>query len=320
MDADAERGQEALREGARGDARRGLAGAGALEHVADVREAVLLRPGEVGVPGTRQVGLLDLGVDRPGVHPLLPVRVVAVRDQHGDRASERLAVAHARADLDRVGLDLHAPAAAVAELAPGHVAVQRLAVELEARGQALDDRDEARAVRFAGGCEGQFHGASVIGGHDRDRSPDREERRERDRARARRAPVPGDEGEARERPRHQGDQQRRHDRASEEQAEHGRELDVAEAHAVGPRDRGGEQEAPSAGRSGNAFGQGVRRGDQRDRKGSQRRRPRARGRSISLERRSVTVTTASIEASEAPSNAAAISLIAVTDPPSPPSG
>ena len=52
--------------------------------------------GEVGVAGARQVDLLDLGLDRPRVHPLLPVRVVAVGDQHGDRAAERAPVADAR--------------------------------------------------------------------------------------------------------------------------------------------------------------------------------------------------------------------------------
>ena len=60
---------------------------------------------------------------------------------------------HAGADLDRVALDLHPPAAPVAELAARHLAVEALAVELEARGKALDDRDQAGAVRLAGGCE-----------------------------------------------------------------------------------------------------------------------------------------------------------------------
>ena len=113
------------------------------------RVAELEQAGEVGVAGPRQVDLLDLGVDRPRVHPLLPVRVVAVGDQQRDRAAERAAVADPRADLDRVLLDLHPAAAAVTELAPRHVAVERLAVDLEPRGQALDDRDQPGAVRFA---------------------------------------------------------------------------------------------------------------------------------------------------------------------------
>ena len=57
-------------------------------------------------------------------------------------------MAHTGADLDRVGLDLHPAAAPVAELAAGHVAVEALAVELEAGGHALDDRGQAGAVGF----------------------------------------------------------------------------------------------------------------------------------------------------------------------------
>ena len=157
MDGDAEGAQELLGERAGGHPRRRLAGAGALEHVADVGVAVLEQPGEVGVAGPRRVDLLDLGVDRPRVHPLLPVGVVAVGDQDRDRAAERSPVAHAGADLDRVALDLHPPAAPVAELAARHLAVEALAVELEAGGQALDDRDQPGAVRLAGGCEAERH-------------------------------------------------------------------------------------------------------------------------------------------------------------------
>ena len=79
--------------------------------------------GEVGVAGTRKVDLLDLLLDRPGVHPLLPVGVVAVLDQERDRAAERAAVPDAAAHDRAVGLDLHPAAAAVAELAAGEVAV-----------------------------------------------------------------------------------------------------------------------------------------------------------------------------------------------------
>ena len=72
-----------------GDARRGLAGARALEHVAGVLEAVLLQAGEVGVAGTRQVDLLDALAALPRAHPLDPVLVVAVGDQQRDRAAQR---------------------------------------------------------------------------------------------------------------------------------------------------------------------------------------------------------------------------------------
>ncbi len=154
VDLDAERGEEAAGDRAGGDPGRGLTGAGALEHVADVGVAVFLGADEVGVPGPRQVDLVGLEpLDRPGIHPLLPVGVVAVGDEDGDRAAEGAAVAHAGADLDGVGLDPHPPAAAVAELAPGHVAVERLAVELEPGRHALDDRHEPRPVRLPRGGE-----------------------------------------------------------------------------------------------------------------------------------------------------------------------
>ena len=103
------------------------------------REAVLPHAGEIRVAGAREVHLGHLGLDRPGVHPLLPVGVVAVGDLERDGATERAAVADARSDLGGVPLDLHAPAAAVTELSARHVAVDGLAVELEPRGQSLDD-------------------------------------------------------------------------------------------------------------------------------------------------------------------------------------
>ena len=156
VDADVERRQELLGQRPRRDPGRGLARARALEDVAHVAMAVLERADEVGVAGPRQVRLLDLGLDRPGVHPLLPVRVVAVGDQERDRAAERAPVADPRSHLDRVALDLHPPAAAVTELATRHLAVDPLAVELQPRGQPLDDGDQPGPVRLAGGCEAEI--------------------------------------------------------------------------------------------------------------------------------------------------------------------
>ena len=43
----------------------------------------------------------------------------------------------------------------MAELAASHLPVQALAIELEARGKALNDRDQAGPVRLAGGCEAE---------------------------------------------------------------------------------------------------------------------------------------------------------------------
>ena len=119
-------------------------------------------PARSAWPGPREVHLGHVGLDRPRVHPLLPVGVVAVGDLEGDRAAERAAVADAGGDLGGVLLDLHAPAAAVAELAARHVVVDRVAVELEARGEALDDGGEAGPVALPGGDDAQRHARKPI--------------------------------------------------------------------------------------------------------------------------------------------------------------
>jgi hypothetical protein len=54
-------------------------------------------------------------------------------------------------DRGLVALDLHPPAATMAELAPRQISVDRVAVELEARWETFDDAGEAGAVRLAGG-------------------------------------------------------------------------------------------------------------------------------------------------------------------------
>ena len=128
-DADAELRQQLAGERAGGDARRGFAGAGALEHVADVVVPVLERAGEIGVAGPRprDVGAVGAGgafrhllLD---VHRLLPVDPVAIADEQRDRRAGRAAPAHAREDLGAVAFDLHAAAAAVAALAPPQLAL-----------------------------------------------------------------------------------------------------------------------------------------------------------------------------------------------------
>ena len=101
--------------------------------------------------GAWQMHLRHVGLDRPRVHPLFPVGVVAVGDPYGDRATERVPVTDAGGDLGAVALDLHPAPAAMPQLASGHVAIDRGEVELEARGQALDDAGEAWAVGLPGG-------------------------------------------------------------------------------------------------------------------------------------------------------------------------
>ena len=157
----AELAQEGLGEPAGRHPRGGLAGRGALEHVAHVRVPVLLDAGEVGVAGARQVHLLHLGLHRPRVHPLLPVLVVAVLDPHRHGAAQRAPVTDS-GDDPLVLLDLHAPAAAVPKLAPGEVPSR--CPRGAARGRPGGPRRwrRARSVGFARCYEAQRHGAHTL--------------------------------------------------------------------------------------------------------------------------------------------------------------
>ena len=157
-DVDAERAQQLLRDGPRGDPRRGLARGGALEDVAEIAAVVLHPAGEVDVARPRRVHapLLGFGaVERPRVHRAAPVVEVAVADHERDRRADGLAAAHAADDLGLVVLDLHPPAAAVAVLPPGQVAVDALAVEADAGRHPGDDDGELRPVRLAGADEAE---------------------------------------------------------------------------------------------------------------------------------------------------------------------
>jgi hypothetical protein len=155
VDADPEGAQELLGEGSGGHAGGRLPGAGALEHVADVAVAELERAGEIGVARSRQVRLLDLGLDRPGVHALVPVRVVLVRDQDRDRAAQGVPVTDPGADLDRVALDLHPAAAPVTALTAPEKGVDGGPVHDHPRRHSLHDDGESGAMRLACGQEAQ---------------------------------------------------------------------------------------------------------------------------------------------------------------------
>ena len=84
-------------------------------------------------------------------------------DQQRDRAAERASVADAGGDLGGVALDLHTPAAAVAQLAPRHVGIDGRRVELQPGGQALDDAGEAGSVRLPGRDQAQRHACKLRG-------------------------------------------------------------------------------------------------------------------------------------------------------------
>ena len=154
--------QQRLGHAAGGDPRGGLAGAGALQDRPQVVGAVLEHPGEVGVPGARERDRLHLGLGLPHGHAVgRPVGEVEVRDLERQRAADGAPVPQAALDLDAVRLDLHAPAAAVAELAAREVVVDVLGDEAQAGGQPLHDREERRAVGLPGCAVGQWHDRRV---------------------------------------------------------------------------------------------------------------------------------------------------------------
>ena len=72
-------------------------------------------------------------------------------------------MAYSAGDLGGVALDLHPAAAAVAELAPRHVGVDALAVELEPGGQPFDDAGEAGSMGLPGRGEAQRHARKLRG-------------------------------------------------------------------------------------------------------------------------------------------------------------
>ena len=124
-DVGAELGEQRLGQRAGGDPGRGLAGAGALEHVAGVVEAVLLHADEIGVAGAGLVERL-LGDAGRGRHLLLPLRPLGVVDHDRHRGAEREAVADPAEELDVVTLEAHARAAAEAEAAAGQLVADLL--------------------------------------------------------------------------------------------------------------------------------------------------------------------------------------------------
>ena len=161
---DAELGQQRLGERAGGDARRGLAGAGALEHVAGVVEAVLLHAGEVGVAGPglgqRLLRWRPARATSPRTHfghSVLPISIAT-----GEPSVRPWRTPAEEPDL--VLLEPHPGPAAVAEAAAGQLGADVFDRDRQPGGQALDDDDERLAVGLAGGQEAQ-HPSMVPASH-----------------------------------------------------------------------------------------------------------------------------------------------------------
>ena len=169
-DLDAELAKEGPRDPARRDPGRRLAGRGPLEDVAHVVEAVLERPGQVGVArsnardrrrslvaavcGRQQLTGLRIG-QRRHLHDLGPVLPVTVVDEQQDRRAEGRPMPDAAQDLGTVLLDRLARAPAVPALPAREVHRQRVLGQRQARRHALDRGAKGRSVQFAGGQEAE---------------------------------------------------------------------------------------------------------------------------------------------------------------------
>ena len=126
----------------------------------------LRTPARSAWPGRGSVtGFVPLPCGSPsGSHGLIPhVQFLwsRLRTTRVERRAERHCLAEAGEHLDGVGLELLARAAAVAELAPPQVGVDRGAVEPQAGGQAGEHGHECGTVRLSCGDEAECHAASL---------------------------------------------------------------------------------------------------------------------------------------------------------------
>ena len=117
----------------------------------------LMAPARSAWPGRASVTALGRprAGQRLGRHAVLPVLPVAVLDAEGERRAERPAEAQAGRPLDLVLLDEHAPAAAVAVLAPAQVAVDLGRSRRAARRAAPRGCRYGGTVRLARGQQAQ---------------------------------------------------------------------------------------------------------------------------------------------------------------------
>ena len=107
-------------------------------------------PGRGRVTGALRAPVASGGGSGADVHRVLPVGPVAVAHDQRDRPAQRLALADAGQHLGRIGLDGHAPAAAVAALASLEIGGGDRRIDHQPRRQPLDDDDERLTVRLAG--------------------------------------------------------------------------------------------------------------------------------------------------------------------------
>src|SRR5690606_14286897 len=92
----------------------------------------------------------SLRVDGSGRHDVDPARPLGVADPQGDRAADRAPEADAARDAQLVLLELHACAAAVAELATLQVGLDLLGQDRHVGGHPLEDGHLFGSVRLTG--------------------------------------------------------------------------------------------------------------------------------------------------------------------------
>jgi hypothetical protein len=94
----------------------------------------------------------------PRVHAVEPILEVTVYNTQADWPAKRMTVTNASSDLGAIGLDLHATATTMAELAAGQIAINCVLLELETGRNALNDAGQTRAVALASGDHSKRHG------------------------------------------------------------------------------------------------------------------------------------------------------------------
>ena len=143
--------EQTLCDGAARDLRGGLPRAGALDHVADVVEAVQQGSSEVRVAGARHDHPLrgrSAAGRRLHRQHVPPVRGVAVGDEQRQRRSRRPPVTHSSEHTHPVLLDALPVAAAVPALAPAELGVDGGGVDRQTGGTAVEYRRQPGPVRF----------------------------------------------------------------------------------------------------------------------------------------------------------------------------
>lgn len=153
---DAQLGQESLRDRPERDARGCLPGARPFQDRASLVEAVLLHADQVSVSWARagqlraSAGVEDGRVDGLRAHDLDPLGPLGVADADADGRTHREAVPHAGREREFILFELHASAAAVAELSTREVGTEIVEGKWDTSRESLEDRKEFWAVGFPG--------------------------------------------------------------------------------------------------------------------------------------------------------------------------